>query len=1254
MMEHITIASINVRGLKQSPKRLTVFQFIQDNNFDLTLLQETHSAEEEQCEWKANWGAQKHIAFNHGTSRSAGQAILSRRNLCPFSDKCIVPGRLQKIKLNIQNCIVCIYNIYGPNHEDEQLEFYQHLHESLLDDREYDYLIIGGDFNVVQDPLVDKSGGTKNRKKCTKILDSIKNDLNLVDVWRERNNGVKRYTWQQPTPKIKCRLDYFLISKSCETSVLNVEIYPITIKSDHNPISIKISLSPKRIGPSFWKFNASLLQDETYCQEMENLIESKWWEHSPNVAPDVRYDLLKFEVKKFSIKYAKSKAKIRRENEDSLNRQLSEFESIMQTRDLTSEEETNLTNIKNSLESMLEYKARGAWIRSRINVIEKDEKSTKFFYAQEKMSYDKKTIHYIINDNGEKITDEKNKLNEIKAYYEKLYASSYKIIPDFSLLENMDGLSLLSDQSKETCDRDISVIECFEALTCLKNNKSPGCDGLTKEFYVRFWDRLGSKLLLCLNFCKRKGELSNSQKRGVISLLHKKGKDEGYIRNWRPISLLNVDYKILAKVMAKRVEKEVSNLINPDQSGFVRGRYIGQNIRLIQDIIEYTDCNSIPGMLVQLDFEKAYDSIEWEFLFKTLKKFNFGETFISWVKLCYTNIEATVCNSGFTCGWFKLWRGLRQGCPLSCLLFILVAEILAQMIRNNESIEGIQIQNTTLKLSQFADDTTCLLKNWASLIELFRIAIIYKNLSGLNLHEDKTLLIWLGPWRPRNTNPKGLKQGGECFNQLGIHVGRNKSEILLADYNAKLQTMENKFKLWRMRNTSLLGRIHLVKSVGVSNLTYTMSNIDVDDKRLNDAQKILNAFVWNNKPNKVKHSTFISDYDEGGAKMIDLICMKKALRLPWLGRISDSNNTKWSSVIRSYLDKYGGLNFLLRCNFDVKCMSYIPKFYKDMLLFASAVIFENDSKCIIWNNKEILVRGKSIFWKQWFDKGIIFVQDLLHETGRWLSVHEVSDRYEINCNFLQYYGLLAAIQNIKKLVQNQRGVDWTKRPPDIDFSSCIYNTFLGIKINITKAKCKDYYRLFIEFETLPPSVISRWTERGFSEDGFYESMPQAKLSISEPRLLSVQYKINNMIWPVGEKLFKWGLKISDRCFACGHKDDIIHALIECELTKEWILSLYATNSMYESLFKNMSVEEFVFGPKLAAWNHVCITIKWYILYCRVRGKTFHVDVLKTSIFQRIIADKNSMKHSKFLYKWGSVNWLIDECSKYERSLRIAY
>jgi len=206
-------------------------------------------------------------------------------------------------------------------------------------------------------------------------------------------------------------------------------------------------------------------------------------------------------------------------------------------------------------------------------------------------------------------------------------------------------------------------------------NKTPGNDGLPIEFYQTFWNSLGELFVESFNETFINGEMSPSQRHAVITLIEKKDQDRCDLKNRRPISLLNVDAKIASKVIAERLKRVLPNLIHQNQSGYIPGRNICENTRLILDIMQYTNFNNKPGILFFIDFEKAFDSLEWDFLNKCLELFNFGPEFIRWVNIFFKNIQSCVINNGLCCDYFNTERGVRQGDPLSPYLFVTAVEI---------------------------------------------------------------------------------------------------------------------------------------------------------------------------------------------------------------------------------------------------------------------------------------------------------------------------------------------------------------------------------------------------------------------------------------------------------------------------------------------------------------------------------------------------------------------------------------------------
>ena len=207
---------------------------------------------------------------------------------------------------------------------------------------------------------------------------------------------------------------------------------------------------------------------------------------------------------------------------------------------------------------------------------------------------------------------------------------------------------------------------------------------------------------------------------------------------------------MLAKVIGERIETILSSLIHSDQTGFIKGRFIGQNVPLLNDIMEYTEAKNLPGILLFIDFRKAFDTIEWNFIHKCIELYNFGPNIRKWLSILYNNVESGVLNAGFMTNYFKVSRGVRQGCPLSPILFVLAVEVLALKIRQDQSCRGIELPNgQNAKISQFEDGTTLISQDTNSLRNAMNIVNSFGVLSGLQLNKKKTKALWIGTLRKK-------------------------------------------------------------------------------------------------------------------------------------------------------------------------------------------------------------------------------------------------------------------------------------------------------------------------------------------------------------------------------------------------------------------------------------------------------------------------------------------------------------------------
>ena len=279
----------------------------------------------------------------------------------------------------------------------------------------------------------------------------------------------------------------------------------------------------------------------------------------------------------------------------------------------------------------------------------------------------------------------------------------------------------------------------------MKHNKTPGIDGFPAKFFKIFGGKLKVFVLRALNYCYRQGTLSISMRQSVITCIPKENKPREYLKNWRPILLLTVPDKIISLTIAERVKKVLKKLIARSQTGFIKDRFIAESTRLIYDIMAHTDTENIDGLLMLIDFEKAFDSISWKFMYNTLEFLGFGENFIHWIQLLNRNFMTSILQVGVKSDFSKIERGCKQGDPIAPYLFIICAQILYYLINKNADIKGINIRNKEFRLTQFADDTTLILDGSQSSLQAALNTIeVFGSYSGLKINESKTKLVWIG------------------------------------------------------------------------------------------------------------------------------------------------------------------------------------------------------------------------------------------------------------------------------------------------------------------------------------------------------------------------------------------------------------------------------------------------------------------------------------------------------------------------------
>ena len=631
------LVSLNTRGISNFRKRRTIFSWLRKQKPDVVFLQETHSTKGNEATWKKEWGAT--LFCSHGANNARGVAILIRNNFDCTVEECIVDsnGRFIILKASISGDPTLLVNIYAPNRDNELVTFYRSLPQTIATNNldEIENIIVSGDFNCPLNPVIDKRGSSLiPRQSVISTIEQLQSELDLHDIWRIKNPTIRSFTWSQSNPLVFSRLDYWLISNSLADNVYNVDMIS-AIKTDHSAITIEFQDVDDNVkGPGFWKLNCSLLNDKQYVDDV-NLLLPAWFQKGKQELSDPRsvWDWVKHNVKKYSRQYSMSKSRQRKLEEWQLNREFQEASFVFQNNP-SQENLSTLNVLKEKMEQMYDKKVEGIIIRSRAKWYEHGEKNSKYFFNLEKCNHIRKHIRKL-RLSGVITVDPFEILEGEKKFYENLYKSRRNCSDENELHFRFEDLPIpiLSQEARSFGEGPISLAECSKITNSFPLNKAPGNDGLPIEFYKTFWNFLGEPLVECFNTSFVKGEMSPSQRQAVITLIEKKDQDRCDLQNWRPISLLNVDTKITSKVIAERMKSLLPKLIHYNQSGYIPGRNISEKIRSILDIMDYTRIKNLPGILLFIDFEKAFDSSEWTFLEKCLNQFSFGPDFIRWVNI---------------------------------------------------------------------------------------------------------------------------------------------------------------------------------------------------------------------------------------------------------------------------------------------------------------------------------------------------------------------------------------------------------------------------------------------------------------------------------------------------------------------------------------------------------------------------------------------------------------------------------------------
>ena len=1229
----IKIISINANGLQNEIKRRTILNYAR-NRADIICLQETHTTIESESLWKLQWRGE--IFFSHGQVNKRGVAILIKDGL-DVQTKLLEndnEGRRLSIILQQQDFEMVIVNLYAPNQDEPS--FFVHTLDKTIGHHENIMYI--GDFNVAMNPEIDRKGKKHNNKNSCEILNAACEEHLLIDIWRVRNEGVSRYSYIRKKPLSASRIDYSLITAGLETKIASCFYIPCA-STDHSAYYCSITFQKQSRGRGYWKFNNSLLEDSTFVEKMNMLIDQKLAEYNGR-EPIEKWELLKFEISNFSQDWSREKSNSRKLIISQLYEKLAEMEDECDTSDeklldLIDRTKADIADLEAEVSKGILFRCRAKW---QVEA----ERNTKYFYSLEKSKYDAKTCASLIGENGH-IERNPNKILKMQRdFYRKLYAVNKKVRFKPPTQESPK----ITKEEKHMFEQKITIDELATALKQMKPGKTPGSDGLSVDFYKIFFNRLQDSLHQCLLAGLERKKLHDSARRGVISLIPKPKKDSRRLKHLRPISLLNVDLKLLEKAVANRIDTVIDKLIHHHQKGFLKARRISSNILKVLEIIRKTKDSDIDGLILSVDFSKCFDKISFSAIFGALQYFGFGPEFIDMIRTMYSNFTACIQNNGSFSDPFPILQGVRQGAPNSSYMFLLCAEIMAIMIRSNRNIQGIPVADITYLLSQYADDfDTFSRANHSSVQNLFKVLNTFQQISGFTINYDKTTIYRIGSIRNTNAKcyvEKQVNWTNDPINILGVVVHDDENVVMKENYQPILLKAKSILNQWNRRKLSLIGKIQIVNTLVASLFYYRMSVIrSIHNKYVMQFDQMVQSFLWDGGRSKIKKHILECSINQGGLKLVNILKRDQALKIAWIQIVR--NDTEMENLMYDSISKALGEQ-VWRCNLDENDVELImpqDSIWKDVLSAWAKVNYQRNTvfprQQIVWWNSRIRIGNSPILWERCLGNGLTYVGQL-YPQGSLLSAKTALDRFGLNV--MNYNSLISAIpQEWRKICRNSEGSPVTEEGR---VKYYLYDSLITKKYFVSVV-----YNLLIDDESALEDKRRKWEKDLNTEiqcSQFIACFKNIYRATNITKLRSFQYRLLQRSLITNVQLNKWNIKSTDKCTFCQRESEtVLHLLIYCPVVAELWVNMELFMNTYNKDPIHFAVDtvltnRLIYQPVGHIKNAICLMVKYFIYRQRCFNQLPNIHQCKQYIWsiennEKYYAIKNN-NLQKHLKKWS--------------------
>lgn len=608
--------------------------------------------------------------------------------------------------------------------------------------------------------------------------------------------------------------------------------------------------------------NESLLEEKPLAAKIEEVLR----ETNKAGVDAVRWELVKEEVKLITFRYSQEKAAQTRAEKRTL-------ELTLKT--LIGEESrtpgvftSDIRECKSRLLSIMEGEYRGAMVRCRLHALDTEEKPVKIFKTKERNHIRRNKITSL--QVGEQVFSEQDDIErELVDTFTKLL-SVQKEVDETTLEKCLEAMPKIPPEISEKINGEITEKEIGEAIKELNTRKSPGVDGLGSAFYKKFSSLLIPILRNVYADILKRNLLPPSMRQAVTVLIPKKnaGSSVTSADNLRPISLLTSDYKILAKILTKRIEQGLSCIVGNHQPYGFKGRSITTNSHIMRTICETAEAEQHPIAVLQVDLSKAFDRVSHSFLFTLLERCSLGGTLTKYIKICYREITTRLLVNGNQTTPIKVKSSVRQGCPMSPLLFALYLEPLCKIIMADENIQGVNLGTGPTKILAYADDVAIVCSSKRELELAVKHLSDFSNASGAVMNMSKSTGAWLGPWITKPERYLGMNWSCSVSKYLGIEL--ETLSLSTGREGIHLNKVHGKMSEWHGRYLSFFNRSFVCNSVFFSSVWYAAQVVPSRQVDIHKFHRICATFIWQSLFERMRRTNLFLSLSKGGMGLVNL------------------------------------------------------------------------------------------------------------------------------------------------------------------------------------------------------------------------------------------------------------------------------------------------------------------------------------------------------------------------------------------------